>query len=158
MAERTAAPRRAAVVRAQGRGAPADALSVSLNIMEASHSTLFRDQYRFDLENGRIEGVLTRTAVQPMLAIAAHYGGGNGADLLAEYAAGHPSDRLRWQALHAQAGAAPSIDGRIALFETAARSSSLLVAGMARREIERLEAGRAWIEQGPTAATRVSAG
>ena len=30
---------------------PADAMSVSLNIVETSHSIAFRDQYRFDLEN-----------------------------------------------------------------------------------------------------------
>jgi hypothetical protein len=130
----------------------ADELSISLNIMEAAHSTIFRDQYRFDLANARIDGILTRTAVQPMLAIAAHYGGGNGEDLLAEYADNHPSERIRWQALHARAGAARTLDERIALFESAGRGTSPLVAGMARREIERLEAGRAWIEHGPSAA------
>jgi hypothetical protein len=131
---------------------PADALSVSLNIMEASHSAVFRDQYRFDLASSTIDGFLTRVAVEPMLAVAAHHGGANGADLLAEFAARHPSERMRWAATHARAGAADGLDARIAALEEAARGSSALVSGLARHEIAKLEAGRTWIETAPTVA------
>jgi hypothetical protein len=52
---------------------------------------------------------------------------------------------MRWAALRAQAAAAPGLDGRIAVLERGARADSLLVSAMARREIARLEAGRAWL-------------
>ena len=125
---------------------PADEMSVSINIVETSHSSVFRDQYRFDVANRKIDGILTRTSLEPMLSLAAHFGGEEGMDLIAEFAAGHPSDRIRWCALRARAAAAPSIDDRIAMFEQAIAGSSLLVGAMARREVERLQAGRAWIE------------
>jgi hypothetical protein len=128
---------------------PADAMSVSLNIVEASHSSAFRDQYRFDLESGTIDGIMTRTSLEPMLALAAHFGGGEGEDLLTSFAAAHPSDRIRWCAMRARAAARPTLDARIAVFEEGARTDSLLVGGMARREIARLEAGRAWIAGAP---------
>jgi len=128
---------------------PADAMSVSLNIIEASHSTVFRDQYRFDVEKGKIDGILTRMSLEPMLALSAHHGGGEGMDLLAEFAAHHPSDRMRWCALRARASATTTLADRIAVFEGVANSSSLLVSAMAKRELARLEAGRAWIEGAP---------
>jgi hypothetical protein len=124
---------------------PADAMSVSLNIVETSHSSVFRDQYRFDVDASRIAGIMTRTSLEPMLALAAHFGGEEGEDLLRSFAAAHPSDRVRWAALRAQAAAASGLDGRIAVFERGARAGSLLVSAMARREIAQLEAGRAWI-------------
>ena len=80
-----------------------------------------------------------------MLALTAHYGGEEGEGLLGDFAAAHPSDRVRWAALRAQAAAAAGLDGRIAVLERGTRADSLLVSAMARREIARLEAGRAWI-------------
>jgi hypothetical protein len=124
---------------------PADAMSVSLNIVETSHSSVFRDQYQFDVEGSKIAGIMTRTSLEPMLALTAHFGGEEGEDLLRSFAAAHPSDRVRWAALRAQAAAASGLTGRIAIFERGARADSLLVSAMARREIARLEAGRAWI-------------
>ena len=130
---------------------PADEMSVSINIVEASHSSAFRDQYRFDVASRRIDGIITRMSLEPMLALCAHYGGEDGVDLIAEFAAGHPSDRIRWCALRARAGAEPDLDKRIALFAEAARSGSRLVAAMAARQAARLEDGRAWIEAAPVA-------
>ena len=126
---------------------PADELSVSLNIVDTSHGWIFRDQYRFDLDSGTIAGLLGRTSLEAMLALAAHCGGEEGIDLLDGFTAGHPSERVRWWALRARAGAAPDVDSRVALFEEASRNGSRLVGEMAAREAARLEAGRAWIEQ-----------
>jgi hypothetical protein len=125
---------------------PADAMSVSLNIMEISHAQDFRDQYRFDVERSEIAGILTRTSLEPLLALSAHYGGDNGLDLLDTFAASHPSDRIRFRALQARASAAADLDARIALFAKAANGGSRFVSAMARREAERLEKGRPWIE------------
>ena len=128
---------------------PADAMSVSLNILETSHSTTFRDQYRFDVANGRIEGIMTRMSLEPLLALAAHFGGENGRDLLADFARAHPSDRIRWCALRARAAASPSLDERIAIYEAGGRTDSLLVGAMARREAAKIEKGRDWIDGAP---------
>jgi hypothetical protein len=128
---------------------PADEMSVSLNILETSHSSVFRDQYRFDLQNKRVDGILTHTAIEPLLALAAHYGSGEGMDVIESFASGHPSDRIRWSAVRARAGAARELDDRIAVFEEATRTGSLMVGAMARREIERLQGVRAWIDGAP---------
>jgi hypothetical protein len=136
---------------------PADSMSVSLNILETSHSTTFRDQYRFDLENRSIEGIMTRMSLEPMLALAAHFCGADGLDLLANFAKSHPSDRIRWCALRARAAASPSLDERIAIYEEGARTDSLLVSAMAKREAAKIEQGRAWIDGAPLRAARQTA-
>lgn len=128
---------------------PADAMSVSLNILETSHNSVFRDQYRFDVERSKVAGIMTRTSLEPMLALTAHYGGEDGEDMLRGFAASHPSDRVRWAALKAQAAAAPDLDGRIAVLERGVRADSILVSAMAQREIGKLEAARAWLVAAP---------
>ena len=131
---------------------PADDMSVSLNILETSPSAAFRDQYRFDVENGFIAAELTRLSLEPMLMLAGHFGGQEGEDLIADFASRHPSDRVRWCALRARAAALPDLDDRLETFAEGTRSGSLLVARMAERELAKLEAGRAWIEAGPPVA------
>lgn len=128
---------------------PADALSVSLNIVETCSTTTFRDQYRFDVERKEVAGIMTRTSLEPLLMLAAQHGGGNGLDLLDSFARSHPSDRVRWAALYARAGAAEDVAGRIAVFERGARDPNRLVAEMARRELAKLDRCRDWIEQSP---------
>lgn len=135
---------------------PADALSVSLNIVETSHATSFRDQYRFDLERGTMAEIMTRTSLEPMLMLAAHHGGGNGIDLLEEFGVRHPSDRVRWAALRARAGAAGSIDERLRVLERGTHDASPLVAAMAREAVTKLSAGRAWIERLPLPETEAA--
>ena len=97
---------------------PADEMSVSLNIVETSHSSVFRDQYRFDVETSKIDGDhdpdvagADAGARRPLSAAR------RAMDLLADFAAAHPSDRIRWCALRARAAAAPTLDERIAMFE-----------------------------------------
>ncbi len=130
---------------------PADEMSVSLNIVETSHSSAFRDQYRFDVENGRIDGILTRTSLEPMLVLATHLGGEEALELVADFARRHPSDRIRWCALRARAGSITELSDRIALFEEAAGSDRPLVAAMARREVERLQKAQDWFGLYPEA-------
>jgi hypothetical protein len=125
---------------------PADSMSVSLNIVESSYSTPFRDQYRFDVERKTIVGSLPRLSLEPMLALAAHHGGGNGLDLVDDFARSHPSDRVRWCALRARAATRPTLEARIAVLDEGARTGSPLVSAMAKREVARLEAGRAWLD------------
>jgi hypothetical protein len=128
---------------------PADALSVSLNIVETSPCTAFRDQYRFDVSSRTVAGIMTRTSLEPLLLLAAHHGGGNGTDLLDDFAERHPSDRVRWAALKALAGTAEDLDARIAVFARGTGDQSRLVAEMARATIAKLEQSGAWIEKPP---------
>ena len=128
---------------------PADEMSVSLNILGISNSHEFRDQYKFDVERSRISGILNNNALEPLVALAAHFGGEEGKDLVERFAQGHPSDRIRFTAVKAQAARAEGVDGRIAVFERAARTPNPYVSAMARREAERIERGRGWIESPP---------
>ena len=136
---------------------PADDMSVSLNILETSSSAAFRDQYRFDLETSRIAAVMTRMTLEPMLALAAHFGGEAGEDLLADFAAGHPSDRVRWLRAEGARGrpAGARRPARASMRKARARAACWSPK-MARREAERIEAGRAWIAAPPPRRTALA--
>jgi hypothetical protein len=127
---------------------PADETSISINILGSTPCHHLRDQYRFDLERGRIDGILNRTALEPLIALAAHYGGENGRDLLHEFAEHHPSDRIRFLAVEARAASAGGIGERLTAYEQAARSPNRFVFEMARLEAAKLERCREWIEEG----------
>jgi hypothetical protein len=58
---------------------PADEMSVSINIVEASHSSVFRDQYRFDVANRKVDGILTHSP-RVMLRLPLWRRGGAGPD------------------------------------------------------------------------------
>ena len=124
---------------------PADEMSISLNIVEISHSVPFRDQYQFDVPTSSINSIISVLSLEQLLPISAHIGGDAGADLLESFAARHPSDRVRFHALKARASALPDIDDRLRLFEGAARQSNPYVSAMARREAQRIEQGREWL-------------
>jgi hypothetical protein len=128
---------------------PADSMSISLNILGSPTGHQYRDQYRFDVEHRCIDGMVNRIAIEPLIALAGHFGAEAGRDLLDDFAKRHPSDRVRFMALKAQAASAGALDDRISLLEGAAAGSSRYVSEMARREAEKLERGRAWIEQAP---------
>lgn len=126
---------------------PADALSVSINIMEQSPGLAYRDQYRFDTADNSVAEILNRAAVEPLLALCAHLGGGNARDLVHEYAAFHPSDRIQFSAVKALASRCATVDERLAVYERAGRSGSAFVEGMATRQRAAIERGREWIER-----------
>ncbi len=125
---------------------PADDMSVSINIMEASPRLPFLAQYEFDVKNCEVVRILNRSSTEALLALAANHDGGNARDLVESFAAGHPSDRIRFLALQARAAAAGEVDDRIALYEQAARSDNRYVSACAAVEATRLERGRAWLE------------
>ena len=126
---------------------PADELSISLNIMESSPSLPFLCQYRFDVETCTIAGILTKTATEALLAIAANHGGENGRDLVESVAARHPCDRIQFSALRALASAAPDVDGGLELLARGRSSPDGFVSRMSAYEGARIAANRAWIER-----------
>lgn len=126
---------------------PADEMSVSINIMEASPHLPFLSQYRFDPAKCEIAGILTRTSSEALLALAANHDGGNARDLVEDFAARHPCDRVRFASLRELASAQGSIDESLTVLAGGAGSSNALVAGLATQEIARLQADRNWIER-----------
>ena len=113
---------------------PADALSVSLNVMHmASHQGWF-DQYRFDVKEKRIAGILNSGSAEAMLRVAVGLGLAEALDLAEDFGRRHPSDRMRLAGWEALAMAAPDADARDALWARAEVSGNRMIAGEARRQ------------------------
>ena len=125
---------------------PADDLSVSVNIMQASNHLPFLSQYRFDVEKCEVAGILTRTSSEALLAIAANHDGGNARDLVESFAAHHPCDRIQFAAIRELAASAPDIDSGLETLARGAASPNRFVSQMSAREISSVKANRAWIE------------
>ena len=129
---------------------PADEMSVSINIMEASTKLPYLAQYRFDPAKCEIAGVLTRSSSEALLALAANHEGGNARDLVESFARHHPCERLQFAALRELAAAEGSIDEGLAVLASGTGSPNRFVAGMAAQEMARVEAARSWIERFPS--------
>jgi hypothetical protein len=124
---------------------PPDSLSVSINILAISPTSEFRDQYRFDTGRSEIGGIINASGLETLVRLSAHYGGGNGADLVDTFARTHPSERIRFAAYRARAEATPDCTARAAIYEAAAREPGQL--GMlARAALARLDRVRPWFE------------
>jgi hypothetical protein len=127
---------------------PADEMSVSINIMEASPKLPYLAQYRFDPAKCEIAGVLTRSSSEALLALAANHDGGNARDLVESFARKHPCERLQFTALRELAAAKRDVDSGLAILRNGTASPNRFVAGMAAQEIARIEAARSWIDRG----------
>lgn len=104
---------------------PADALSVSINILHASGAQGWLDQYRFDLREARVGGILSNGSSEAFLRIAVGLGGEEALDLAERFAATHPSERMRLHAWGALASVAADAD---AVWSRAESCGSRLVA------------------------------
>ena len=112
---------------------PADALSVSLNIMHTGGASAWLDQYRIDPASRQIRAILNHGAGEALLHIAVGLGGDEAAGLAHHFGRHHPSDRMRlcaWDALASIGGDAAAQD---TLWAEAEGAGSLMVA-MAARE------------------------
>ncbi|HET9426858.1 MAG TPA: transposase [Allosphingosinicella sp.] len=125
---------------------PADDLSVSINIMEASPRLPFLAQYEFDVKNCEIARILNRSSTEALLALAANHEGDNARDLVESFAAAHPCDHIRFAALRELADAQEDVDGGLEILARGTSSPSPLVAQMSSLEIARRNSHRAWIE------------
>jgi hypothetical protein len=126
---------------------PADDMSISINIMHASPCLPFLSQYRFDVKEKKIAGILSRTSAEALLALATHHGGGNGRDLVESFAAYHPCDRIQFAALRELAAAEPDVDAQLEILGRGRHSADAFVAAMSAFESARLETHRGWIER-----------
>jgi hypothetical protein len=130
---------------------PPESMSVSLNILASTPANEFQDQYSFDLKSSRVASLVNSSSLETLVRLAGVFGGGNGRDLVEDFALRHPSDRIRFAAWRAKAAAAPNVDGRIAVYEEAAGRLTGMTAGWAAREAKLIRAGRGWIEGGMAA-------
>jgi hypothetical protein len=113
----------------------ADALSVSINVVHTGAAQGWLDQYRFDLDAGRVTGILNNGASEAFVRIAVALGGEEALDLAQRFGRHHPSDRMRLAAWGALASVAKDPD---AVWREAEQAGSRLVAGEAglrRREL-----------------------
>lgn len=107
---------------------PADELSVSINVMHTSGAQTWLDQYRFDVTEKRIAGILNPGPSEAWLRVAVGLGGAEAQDLAHRFARHHPSDRMRLCALDSLAGTMTDRAERDALWRGAEGSGSRLVA------------------------------
>lgn len=121
---------------------PPDSLSVSLNLMQSARSQVWRDQYRFDVARGVIDGIVSTHAADGLVALLPALGGAEGRDLLEHFARHHPSDRIRFGAIDALASCG-TVEARADIYARAANGLGY-VAGMARHRLAQIEAGACW--------------
>jgi len=107
---------------------PPDGLSVSLNVMHAAMAQGWLDQYRFDTEAGTVAGILNEGASEAFLRIAVGLGSDEALGLVEHFACSHPSDRMRFAAWDAQAGALGDAAARDEVWRRAELSGSRMVA------------------------------
>jgi len=115
---------------------PADALSVSINILHAGGAQGWLDQYSFDVENRRIGRILSNGSSEAFIRIAVGLGCEEALDLAERFARRHPSDRMRLAAWSALASVAADEAERDRTWRAAEASGSRLVVAEAgnRRE------------------------
>jgi hypothetical protein len=111
---------------------PADALSVSINIMHSSGSLGWMDQYNFDVESSRVGRIVSPGSSEAFLRVAVGLGTAEAIDLAETFGARHPSERMRLASWRALASQAQGAEGRDEVWRRAERSGSRLVAAEAR--------------------------
>lgn len=121
---------------------PPDSFSVSLNILGYDPKHLWRSQYRFDTVRGTIAEGLTVAPSEALVALAARLGGGNGRDLVENFAMHHPASRMRLTALDALASICDVRAEREVLWETAAHDADRFVAASAQTRLATNAAGQ----------------
>lgn len=107
---------------------PADALSVSLNVMHTTGAQGWLDQYRFDLDQGKIGAIVSGGPSEAFMRIAVGLGGAEAFDLATRFAHHHPSDRMRLACWDALAGISGDVASRDAVWRDAELAGSRLVA------------------------------
>ncbi len=112
---------------------PADALSISINIMHTSGAQAWLDQYSFDLENHRIGRIISNGSSEAFLRIAVGMGCGEARDLAEGFGNSHPSDRMRLAAWGALASVETDLAARDGVWRAAETAGSRLVAAEAKQ-------------------------
>ncbi|WP_379547505.1 transposase [Qipengyuania sp. DSG2-2] len=109
---------------------PPASLSVSLNVVAANPAQAWHDQYRFDLNEGRITAILNPGASEALLRCGIATGHQEMRDLADHFTGAHPSERLRLAIYDERSRTGEDPD---AVWREAELSGSRLVAGEARQ-------------------------
>ncbi|MEM8725981.1 MAG: hypothetical protein AAGE86_10720 [Pseudomonadota bacterium] len=110
-----------------------ESLSVSLNVMHVDPAQNWYDQYAFDLEEQRIERVLSPNSTEAFLRIAVATGTDEARDFAEWVGGNHPSDRFRQASYEARALQLPSHVDRDALWREAETSGSRMLSEVAKQ-------------------------
>ena len=110
---------------------PAEALSVSLNVMHVDPSIGWHDQYGFDLEERRVSRVLSPNSTEAFLRVAVASGACEAMNFAEWVGRSHPSDRLRLASFEARASQLASEADEDQLWRMAATSGSRMLAAVA---------------------------
>lgn len=111
---------------------PPESLSVSINVMKVDNAQSWYDQYGFDLDEGRIEKVLSPNSTEVFLRVAVATRHENALDLAEQFGRSHPSDRLRLASFEARSLLHEDAVARDALWREAELSGSRMLAGVAK--------------------------
>lgn len=121
---------------------PAQAMSVSLNILAATPDQDWRRQYRFDVGAGTIAQCMTISSAQMLLELAVGCGSGNALDIAAAFARDHPEDPKRWTAWAAMGDAMADGAALLAHAERGSGSSSPLIRRASEKLLKNIRNGR----------------
>ena len=116
-----------------------DSLSVSLNVMKVGTAQSWYDQYGFDLDQSRVEKVLSPNSTEVFLRVAIATRHEGALDLAEQFGRHHPSDRLRLASFEARSLLCVDQVERDALWREAELSGSRMLAGAALMQRRRLE-------------------
>ncbi|HEX8194199.1 MAG TPA: transposase [Allosphingosinicella sp.] len=123
---------------------PPDRLSITLNVMETSPASAYRDQYIFDVAHDQVAAVANPLPHDSLFAAAAALADAESLDMLDRIVRSHASTRVRYSALRARASAAPCIDERRAILERGASGQDLHVRDLVRAKIAEIDSVRAF--------------
>ncbi len=118
---------------------PAEALSVSLDLVHTGPAQAWASHHAFDVRRGEVTDLLGHGPSESLLRIAVALGGEEAAQLATHFGETHPCDRMRlvaWQALAAQAH---DLSARDAVWEAAEGAGSRLVAQVAAGQRGKLQ-------------------
>ncbi len=118
---------------------PPDSLSVSINVMKVETAQSWYDQYGFDLEQGRVESILSPNSTEVFLRVAVATGHEGALDLAEQFGRQHPSDRLRLATFEARSLLLQDIAARDALWREAELSGSRMLEAVAKARRSDLE-------------------
>ncbi len=119
---------------------PPESLSVSLNVMHVDPAQHWYDQYGFDLEEERIERVLSPNSTEAFLRIAVATGSDKAQDYAEWVGRHHPSERLRQASFEARCVRLTQQHDRDALWREAEGAGSRMLTAIARGKREELAA------------------
>ncbi|RED16279.1 transposase [Parasphingopyxis lamellibrachiae] len=119
------------------RQLPPETLSVSINLIGSSSRSGWSDQYRFDLEEKKIAGLLTTMPSAMVMRAALATGGETGRALVADFAGRHPSDHVRFDAIVALVDGAGDAETKQDMLERGAGDPSGQLAGLCRNWLNR---------------------